>query len=112
MLRAGALIFILAVTLAAPDDASAHRSGCHRWHSCPSDTGSYICGDTGHCSACPDNRFCESGRPRTGNKHEPPEYEPPPATNPKRQEPEKKPTPKKPEAVENIKDPGRVTRHP
>lgn len=26
----------------------AHRSGCHRWHSCPSDTGSYICGDLGH----------------------------------------------------------------
>jgi len=22
-------------------DSSAHRSGCHRWHTCPSDTGSY-----------------------------------------------------------------------
>jgi|GEM_PF-3729237 len=31
--------------------ASAHRSGCHRWHSCPSDSGSYSCGDAGHpCS--------------------------------------------------------------
>src|SRR3989338_1902060 len=31
--------------------ASAHRSGCHRWHSCPSDSGSYTCGDAGHpCS--------------------------------------------------------------
>lgn len=46
---------------------SAHRSGCHRWHTCPSDTGSYtmeyfpsgkpkqFCGskmymgDDGHC---------------------------------------------------------------
>ena len=28
--------------------ADAHRSGCHRWHSCPSDTGSYSCGDAGH----------------------------------------------------------------
>lgn len=28
--------------------AEAHRSGCHRWHSCPSDTGSYTCGDAGH----------------------------------------------------------------
>jgi hypothetical protein len=28
----------------------AHQSGCHRWHSCPSDTGSYICGDLGYCS--------------------------------------------------------------
>ncbi len=30
------------------DYASAHRSGCHRWHSCPSDSGSYTCGDAGH----------------------------------------------------------------
>ena len=28
--------------------ANAHRSGCHRWHSCPSDTGSYVCGDLGY----------------------------------------------------------------
>ena len=41
----------------------AHRSGCHRWHSCPSDSGSYICGDTGRCSACPNNQFCENGKP-------------------------------------------------
>lgn len=27
---------------------NAHRSGCHRWHSCPSDSGSYTCGDTGY----------------------------------------------------------------
>ncbi len=32
---------------------SAHRSGCHRWHSCPSDTGSYVCGDLGYTSGCP-----------------------------------------------------------
>lgn len=32
--------------------ADAHRDGCHRWHSCPSDTGSYVCGDTGHFSEC------------------------------------------------------------
>lgn len=31
---------------------SAHRSGCHRWHSCPSDTGSYSCGDTGYSNYC------------------------------------------------------------
>jgi len=30
------------------NSASAHRSGCHRWHSCPSDSGSYTCGDVGH----------------------------------------------------------------
>jgi hypothetical protein len=28
--------------------AEAHQDGCHRWHSCPSDTGSYVCGDLGY----------------------------------------------------------------
>lgn len=36
--------------LAAP--AQAHRDGCHRWHSCPSDTGSYVCGDLGYTTEC------------------------------------------------------------
>lgn len=36
--------------------AQAHRSGCHRWHSCPSDTGSYICGDRGQDTYCPKPR--------------------------------------------------------
>ena len=31
----------------------AHRDGCHRWHSCPSDTGSYVCGDKGYDDECP-----------------------------------------------------------
>jgi hypothetical protein len=35
----------------------AHRSGCHRWHSCPSDHGTYTCGDLGYCSQCPDNAY-------------------------------------------------------
>lgn len=39
------------VLIAGP--AEAHRDGCHRWHSCPSDTGSYICGDLGYTSECP-----------------------------------------------------------
>lgn len=30
----------------------AHKDGCHRWHSCPSDTGSYVCGDLGNTSEC------------------------------------------------------------
>jgi micrococcal nuclease len=33
-------------------DSFAPQSGCHRWHSCPSDDGSYVCGDTGHYSQC------------------------------------------------------------
>lgn len=35
-----------------PQVASAHRSGCHRWHSCPSDSGSYTCGDLGYSTYC------------------------------------------------------------
>ncbi len=50
-------------------DASAHRSGCHRWHSCPSDTGSYTCGDTGYCSECPDNNYCKAGQPISFSNH-------------------------------------------
>lgn len=33
--------------------ASAHRDGCHRWHSCPSDSGTYVCGDLGYTTYCP-----------------------------------------------------------
>ena len=48
-------IIVLAIGLVfvafLPDfqvESYAHKSGCHRWHTCPSDTGSYVCGDTGH----------------------------------------------------------------
>lgn len=47
-----ALIFLCLISLVflsmIPTDISGHRSGCHRWHSCPSHTGSYECGDLGH----------------------------------------------------------------
>lgn len=36
-----------------PVQAQAHRNGCHRWHSCPSDSGSYVCGDLGYDTYCP-----------------------------------------------------------
>ena len=36
-------------------ESYGHRSGCHAAHSCPSDTGSYECGDTGNYSQCPGN---------------------------------------------------------
>src|SRR5437867_4085810 len=49
----------LVVTLAVGSTADAHRSGGHRWHSCPSAHGTYGCGDLGHCSQCPDNDYCE-----------------------------------------------------
>ena len=46
-----ALVGILSITVQSPQ-VSAHRSGCHRWHSCPSDSGSYTCGDTGYSNYC------------------------------------------------------------
>lgn len=51
-----ALALIVVASLAvsgAAQGATAHRDGCHRWHSCPSDTGSYVCGDLGYTSGCP-----------------------------------------------------------
>ena len=48
-----AVVVASLVALSAPQGASAHRDGCHRWHSCPSDTGSYVCGDLGYTSECP-----------------------------------------------------------
>ena len=57
------LITIILVISLVQTPAFAHRSGCHRWHSCPSDTGSYTCGDTGYCSQCPDNQYCKAGSP-------------------------------------------------
>ncbi len=46
-------IALFLVVIILPFSASAHRSGCHRWHSCPSDSGSYVCGDLGYTSGCP-----------------------------------------------------------
>jgi len=47
------IIFFSLILLIPFSTVSAHRSGCHRWHSCPSDTGSYVCGDLGYTSGCP-----------------------------------------------------------
>ncbi len=64
-----------------PVEVEAHRSGCHSAHSCPSDTGSYTCGDTGNCSQCGDNLYCKGGVP--GNYAAPtPPPTPPPAQTP------------------------------
>lgn len=47
------LILSILTVFGNPKLVSAHRDGCHRWHSCPSDTGSYVCGDLGYTSGCP-----------------------------------------------------------
>ena len=58
-----AFLFALAL-IVLPWEASSHRSVCHRWHSCPSDSGTYICGDQGYCSQCPDSQYCLDREPR------------------------------------------------
>ena len=52
------------------NEALGHRDGCHAAHSCPSDNGSYICGDTGHYSECPGKKkkSSDSGSQKTKSK--------------------------------------------
>lgn len=64
----GTVLGVLLLVVTIPADA--HRSGCHRWHSCPSDTGSYVCGDLGYCSGCPDNQYCLARQPRRTSQGE------------------------------------------
>ncbi len=65
------LALLLTLLLVSP--ALAHRSGCHRWHSCPSDRGTYICGDLGYCSGCPDNQYCLNRKPRPPQEQQVPQ---------------------------------------
>src|ERR1700674_5247077 len=65
------IVILLLAVLVTPVDA--HRSGCHRWHSCPSDHATYVCGDTGHCSQCPDNEYCLLAKPRPVKRRSDPE---------------------------------------
>jgi len=55
---------VIVVLAGGMSPVRAHRSGCHRWHSCPSDHATDACGDLGYCSACPDNAFRKLGKPR------------------------------------------------
>jgi phosphatidylserine/phosphatidylglycerophosphate/cardiolipin synthase-like enzyme len=44
--------------------ATGHKDPCHQRHSCPSDGGTYECGDRGRCEQCPDNQYCLAGQLR------------------------------------------------
>ena len=55
---------VLIVALAMSLPVSAHRSYCHAEHSCPTEHGTYVCGDFGDCSECPDNAYCKDRSPR------------------------------------------------
>jgi len=41
------IVFAMSV-LMSTNTASAHRSGCHNLHTCPSDNETYVCGDLGY----------------------------------------------------------------
>ena len=48
----GIVVSVLSSSPFIVPDSEGHRDGCHRWHSCPSDNGSYVCGDLGHDDEC------------------------------------------------------------
>jgi hypothetical protein len=63
-LRASLLVFNLVLPVFTLDGTDAHRDLCHQRHACPSDHGTDVCGDRGRCDLCPDNEYCQGGRPR------------------------------------------------
>jgi phosphatidylserine/phosphatidylglycerophosphate/cardiolipin synthase-like enzyme len=60
----GIIILVLLALGGGGVVSHAHQDPCHRLHSCPSDRGSYVCGDKGRCDQCPDNSYCLAGQPR------------------------------------------------
>jgi hypothetical protein len=57
--------------------ATAHQSGCHRWHSCPSDSGSYVCGDLGYACQYPSDPTYPDPTYVDPPTYTPPTYTPP-----------------------------------
>jgi hypothetical protein len=69
-----AIVLILvsfAVVAGSLRPSEAHQDPCHRLHSCPSDHGTYVCGDKGRCDQCPDNHYCLAGKPRVASSPAP-----------------------------------------
>jgi hypothetical protein len=68
-------IVLMTVTLSVLADgvshSDAHQDPCYRLHSCPSDHGTYVCGDKGRCDQCPDNQYCLAGKPRVASSVKP-----------------------------------------
>lgn len=50
-------VFISLFSFFTVNVVQAHQSGCHRWHSCPSDSGSYTCGDWGYSNYCGSSNY-------------------------------------------------------
>ncbi len=75
-----ALVLILSFSGSGVNQALAHRDGCHSWHSCPSDTGSYVCGDRGYYSECPSQPPAPTPTPQPQLQQPPPPPPPPVVT--------------------------------
>jgi phosphatidylserine/phosphatidylglycerophosphate/cardiolipin synthase-like enzyme len=65
------ILVSLAIVMGSPRDSEAHQDPCHRLHSCPSDHGTYVCGDKGRCDQCPDNAYCQARQPRVASSPTP-----------------------------------------
>jgi hypothetical protein len=68
---------ILILILLGSATSDAHQDPCHARHACPSDQGTYVCGDRGHCDQCPDNLYCLGGQPRVSAQPPPVPAQPP-----------------------------------
>ncbi len=55
-------LFLSLLFFVVTSTTHAGSAVCKRMHSCPPDDGSYICGDKGYCSSCPDNQHCSGGK--------------------------------------------------
>jgi hypothetical protein len=69
--RTGSLVFSLVLLVLTLVGTDAHRDPCHQRHACPSDHSTYVCGDRRHCDLCPDNEYCQGGKPRPAAQRTP-----------------------------------------
>jgi phosphatidylserine/phosphatidylglycerophosphate/cardiolipin synthase-like enzyme len=80
--RIGIIVMVIMGFLGGAAIVLAHKDPCHQWHACPSDTGSYVCGDKGRCDQCPDNQYCLAGKVRVAASSSPAPTEPTPLPGP------------------------------
>jgi phosphatidylserine/phosphatidylglycerophosphate/cardiolipin synthase-like enzyme len=77
----GMIILSLVVGWSWTVSSFGHQDPCHRLHSCPSDHGTYVCGDKGRCDQCPDNQYCLAGKLRVAASPTPAPVQPTPSPN-------------------------------
>jgi phosphatidylserine/phosphatidylglycerophosphate/cardiolipin synthase-like enzyme len=77
--RTGVCIITLVLILLGGRIAvtDAHQDPCHRLHACSSDQNTCVCGDRRHCNQCPDNPYCQGGKPRVSAQQTPLPTQPP-----------------------------------